>query len=135
MCAGIPFTFIREKEDMTIKRILLAICASLALITAGYGLRGNLGQGSVLPNVQAQEPGRKCSVKTLKGAFEQIIGNSPAMREMLSIAHKVAESEVSSVLLQGPSGTGKDLVAKAIHYQSHRGDGPFVELRGTSHSM
>ncbi len=61
-------------------------------------------------------------------SFEQIIGNSPAMREMLSIARKVAESEVSSVLLQGPSGTGKDLVAKAIHYQSHRGDGPFVAI-------
>ncbi len=60
--------------------------------------------------------------------FEQIIGNSPAMREMLAIARKVAESEVSSVLLQGPSGTGKDLVAKAIHYQSHRGDGPFVAI-------
>jgi DNA-binding NtrC family response regulator len=61
-------------------------------------------------------------------SFEQIIGNSPAMREMLSIARKVAESEVSSVLLQGPSGTGKDLVAKAVHYQSHRGDGPFVAI-------
>ena len=61
-------------------------------------------------------------------SFEQIIGNSPAMREMLVIARKVAESEVSSVLLQGPSGTGKDLVAKAIHYQSHRGDGPFVAI-------
>jgi DNA-binding NtrC family response regulator len=61
-------------------------------------------------------------------SFEQIIGNSPAMREMLAIARKVAESEVSSVLLQGPSGTGKDLVAKAIHYQSHRGDGPFVAI-------
>src|SRR5215471_8713050 len=54
---------------MTIKRILLAICASVALITAGYSLRSNLGQGSLLPNVQAQEPGRKCSLKTLKGAF------------------------------------------------------------------
>jgi DNA-binding NtrC family response regulator len=61
-------------------------------------------------------------------SFDQIIGNSPAMREMLAIARKVAESEVSSVLLQGPSGTGKDLVAKAIHYQSHRGDGPFVAI-------
>ncbi|HXT62571.1 MAG TPA: sigma-54 dependent transcriptional regulator [Pyrinomonadaceae bacterium] len=61
-------------------------------------------------------------------SFDQIIGNSPAMREMLTIARKVAESEVSSVLLQGPSGTGKDLVAKAIHYQSHRGDGPFVAI-------
>jgi two-component system, NtrC family, response regulator AtoC len=61
-------------------------------------------------------------------SFTQIIGESPAMREMLAIAHKVAESEVSSVLLQGPSGTGKDLVAKAIHYQSVRAEGPFIAI-------
>jgi DNA-binding NtrC family response regulator len=61
-------------------------------------------------------------------SFDQIIGNSPAMREMLEIAQKVAESEVSSVLLQGQSGTGKDLVVKAIHYQSNRANGPFVAI-------
>jgi two-component system response regulator AtoC len=61
-------------------------------------------------------------------SFAQIIGQSPAMREMLDIAQKVAESEVSSVLLQGPSGTGKDLVAKAIHYQSVRAQGPFIAI-------
>ncbi|HEV8590366.1 MAG TPA: sigma-54 dependent transcriptional regulator [Pyrinomonadaceae bacterium] len=61
-------------------------------------------------------------------SFDHIIGNSPAMRETLSIAQKVAESEVSSVLLQGESGTGKDLVAKAIHYQSNRAEGPFVAI-------
>src|SRR6185503_17483196 len=43
-------------------------------------------------------------------SFNQIVGESPAMREMLALSHKVAESEVSSVLLQGESGTGKDLV-------------------------
>jgi DNA-binding NtrC family response regulator len=61
-------------------------------------------------------------------SFDQIVGTSPAMREMLAIARKVAESEVSSVLLQGESGTGKDLVAKAIHYQSNRADGPFIAI-------
>ncbi len=61
-------------------------------------------------------------------SFDQIIGESPAMKEMLGIARKVAESEVSSVLLQGESGTGKDLVAKAIHYQSNRSEGPFVAI-------
>ena len=60
--------------------------------------------------------------------FAQIIGESGAMREMLALAHKVAESEVSSVLLQGESGTGKDLVAKAIHYHSARADNPFVAI-------
>jgi transcriptional regulator with PAS, ATPase and Fis domain len=40
----------------------------------------------------------------------------------------VAESEVSSVLLQGESGTGKDLVAKAIHYSSRRAELPFIAI-------
>src|SRR5262249_24043881 len=50
--------------------------------------------------------------------FDQIVGESPVMKRMTALAHKVAESEASSVLLQGESGTGKDLVAKAIHYGS-----------------
>src|SRR5580765_3983861 len=61
-------------------------------------------------------------------SFDQIIGSSPAIREMLAMSQKVAESEVSSVLLQGESGTGKDLVAKAIHYHSNRAEGPFVAI-------
>jgi len=61
-------------------------------------------------------------------SFDQIVGSSAAMREMLSLARKVAESEVSSVLLQGESGTGKDLVAKAIHYHSARADNPFIAI-------
>ncbi len=61
-------------------------------------------------------------------SFDQIVGESPAIREMLALAQKVAESEVSSVLLQGESGTGKDLVAKAIHYHSARADNPFVAI-------
>lgn len=60
--------------------------------------------------------------------FDQIVGESPGMREMFQLARKVAESEVSSVLLQGESGTGKDLAAKAIHYSSHRADAPFVPI-------
>ena len=66
--------------------------------------------------------------RLLEFAFEQIVGQSPAMQKMLSLAAKVAESEVSSVLLQGESGTGKDLVAKAIHYGSRRADRPFVAI-------
>lgn len=60
--------------------------------------------------------------------FRQIVGESPAMKKMLSLAAKVAESDISSVLLQGESGTGNDLVAKAIHYGSLRADGPFVAV-------
>jgi DNA-binding NtrC family response regulator len=61
-------------------------------------------------------------------SFDQIVGESPALKKMLGLAAKVAESEVSSVLLQGESGTGKDLVAKAIHYGSNRSEGPFIAI-------
>ncbi|HKX32704.1 MAG TPA: sigma-54 dependent transcriptional regulator [Blastocatellia bacterium] len=60
--------------------------------------------------------------------FDQIIGQSPAMIEMMSLARKVAASEASSVLLLGESGTGKDLVAKATHYSSGRADQPFIAI-------
>ena len=60
--------------------------------------------------------------------FEQIIGESPAMRETISLARRVASSEVSSVLLQGESGSGKDCLAKAVHYASPRGHAPFVAI-------
>ncbi len=66
--------------------------------------------------------------RSTKFSFEQIIGKSPKMKEMLSLAKKVAESEVGAVLLQGESGTGKDLVAKAIHYTSRRSEKPFVAI-------
>ena len=61
-------------------------------------------------------------------SFDHIIGESPAMKKMLGLAAKVAESEVASVLLQGESGTGKDLVAKAIHYGSRRTGNPFIAI-------
>jgi DNA-binding NtrC family response regulator len=60
--------------------------------------------------------------------FDQIVGRSEVMRETLALARKVAESEVSSVLLVGESGTGKDLFVKAIHYASRRSTAPFVAI-------
>jgi two-component system, NtrC family, response regulator AtoC len=66
--------------------------------------------------------------RTLAFGFDQIIGESPAMRDTIHLARKVAESEASAVLLQGESGTGKDLIAKAIHYGSRRAAAPFVVI-------
>ncbi|MEQ1761695.1 MAG: sigma 54-interacting transcriptional regulator [Pyrinomonadaceae bacterium] len=60
--------------------------------------------------------------------FDRIIGESAKMAEMLAVAKKVAESDVSCVLLQGESGTGKDLVARAIHNSSARAGKPFVAI-------
>ena len=75
-----------------------------------------------------QEVGRIRQERARAFSFEQIIGDSGPMQQMLKIARKVAESEATAVLLQGESGTGKDLVAKAIHYGSRRSDAPFVAI-------
>jgi two-component system response regulator AtoC len=74
------------------------------------------------------EPRPLPRVPNRKFGFDQIVGQSPVLQEMLRLARKVAESEVSSVLLQGESGTGKDLVAKAIHYASKHADHSFIAI-------
>lgn len=56
-----------------------------------------------------------------------IIGRSPAMTTLLETVAQVAPSE-ATVLITGDSGTGKELIAGAIHFNSHRKDGPFIKL-------
>jgi len=56
-----------------------------------------------------------------------IIGQSPAMISLLETVAQVAPSE-ATVLITGDSGTGKELIAGAIHFNSHRKDGPFIKL-------
>jgi DNA-binding NtrC family response regulator len=57
--------------------------------------------------------------------FANIIGKSKKMQEVFSLIEKVAPSS-STVVIYGGSGTGKELVAKAIHYNSPRADQPFI---------
>src|SRR5690606_16567519 len=60
--------------------------------------------------------------------FDQIIGDSPAMEKAKNLALKIAESDVSSILLQGETGTGKDLFARALHYSSDRASAPYLAI-------
>jgi len=60
-----------------------------------------------------------------KNRIEDIIGNSSRMEEVFDMVHRVADSN-ATVLLRGESGTGKTLVAKALHANSSRTKGPFV---------
>ena len=61
-------------------------------------------------------------------AFDAIIGESEAMRQVKSLLARVASSRASTVLLTGETGTGKDLAAKAIHYNSDRATKAFVNI-------
>ena len=60
--------------------------------------------------------------------FDQIIGESPPMRETISLARRVSSSNVSCLLLQGESGVGKECLAKAVHHASPRAQAPFVPI-------
>lgn len=63
--------------------------------------------------------------------FGRIIGTSPALRQMMKRVEAVAETP-ASVLVQGESGVGKELVAHAIHMHSPRADGPLVKVNCAS---
>jgi DNA-binding NtrC family response regulator len=60
-------------------------------------------------------------------SFDDFLGESPAMQQVYSIIERVAVSSVD-VLVTGETGTGKELVARAIHKRSRRSTGPFVPV-------
>jgi len=62
-----------------------------------------------------------------RGAFGELVGSSPAMREIYSLVEQIAPSS-ASVLITGESGTGKELVARTIHQLSPRHDRAFVGI-------
>jgi DNA-binding NtrC family response regulator len=62
-----------------------------------------------------------------KYKFDQIIGTSEQIQNVLRLIERVADSD-STVLVTGESGTGKELIARAIHYNSSRSTGPFIPI-------
>src|ERR1700739_3878377 len=76
----------------------------------------------------------RTEVQSLRGevrrhtGYHEVVAVSPKTTELMSFVQKVAASEATTILIQGESGTGKDLVAKTIHYESSRQNGPFVAI-------
>src|SRR6476619_1353350 len=76
----------------------------------------------------------RTEVQSLRGevhrraGYHNVVGVSAKMTELLNFVRKVAASEATTILIQGESGTGKDLIAKTIHYESARQNGPFVAI-------
>ncbi len=135
---------LREIKERQAEAVVIMITANVLIENTISALRGGaydfIGKPVNLEELRVtirngleahelrREVGQVRKERARQWNFEQIIGESPTIREMLDLARKVAESEVSSVLLQGESGTGKDLVAKAVHYASRRADRPFVAI-------
>jgi two-component system response regulator AtoC len=76
----------------------------------------------------------RTEVQNLRGevrrgaGYSSVIGTSSKMIELMNFVRKVAASEATTILIQGESGTGKDLIAKSIHYESNRQEKPFVAI-------
>jgi len=68
-----------------------------------------------------------CLVEEIRSDRDAIVGDSPALRRVLALAAQVAPTD-STVLIQGETGTGKELVAQAIHDRSPRRERPLVRI-------
>ena len=68
----------------------------------------------------------KEEISEVKG-FDEIVGKSDALKYVLTRVEQVAKTD-ATVLLQGETGVGKELIARAIHEKSSRSDGPYVKV-------
>ena len=76
--------------------------------------------------LQAQNRYLRDEIKSVNN-FDEIVGGSPALVKVLERVERVAPTD-STVLIQGETGTGKELIARAIHARSQRRDAPFVKV-------
>ena len=63
-----------------------------------------------------------------RAAYHDVVGESQRMQDLMSFVNKVASSEATTILIQGESGTGKDLISRAIHFESRRKDKPLIVI-------
>ena len=92
-------------------------------------LKNHDGQvAGFLETVEDMRPFRELDTKISKAySFAHLVGRSPQMEKVFQILPVMAQSD-SSVLITGETGTGKDVVAEAIHQASSRSKGPFVKV-------
>ena len=74
------------------------------------------------------EPTKKENEDGISIGDFKIVASSPKMKAVLKFARRVAESEASTILIEGESGTGKDVIAQFMHHFGNRRKGPFVSL-------
>ena len=74
-----------------------------------------------------REPSRVKADSPTSYKFEHIVGNSPAMQAVYDLVRRLLDND-TTVLITGETGTGKELIARALHYNSVRKDGPFIPV-------
>ena len=89
-----------------------------------FGTRDRGSESAEPPAAVAAQLGEP---NTAVGDF-RMVAVSPAMNSILKLARRIAESEAATILLEGESGTGKDVLAQFIHHSSKYRTGPFIAL-------
>lgn len=90
------------------------------------GLLGILERASLRQQERLQHQRLRAQIRS-HAAFASIIGKSRKMRELFDMVEAVAGSD-ANILIQGENGTGKELIANAIHQRSGRAAGPFIKI-------
>lgn len=88
-----------------------------------FGATLTLGESAICVDV-ANEPE---PTRPVRDSFRALLGRSPAMRELFGLLERLAPTDLA-VFIEGPTGSGKELVARALHDDSPRAKGPFVVL-------
>ena len=122
LCDGIE----RENTEFVVHKTGRRVSASASLLRDDLG--ATIGAVAVIREISNRRPtGTPASLQPHSITLDDIVGNSLATRELKEWAARAADSP-STVLINGETGTGKELFAQAIHNASPRRDRPFIAL-------
>lgn len=118
---------------------LIGVSDLPSIVNSTVRLHGNNGRGRLavirtrqLFDETGQMTGALATIKEITeegpGQQSEVIAQSQSMRDVLHFVRRVAASEATTILLEGENGTGKDLIAKTLHYQSLRQAEPFIAI-------
>jgi transcriptional regulator with GAF, ATPase, and Fis domain len=128
-----------EEQDETLIAIVANLCASAihnARLYRREQERRESLEGTVAERTrELQRTSRELSVvrelraqEARRYDFNDIVGTSRAIQETRRLLRKIVTSPASTILVTGENGTGKDLVAKVVHFQSSRAAAPFMNI-------
>jgi PAS domain S-box-containing protein len=118
-------------------RQVVGECAGFPTGTVTFQLHNGQPRTVIIRTVQVRDDsgavqGEVATIKDITEKSESrscaIVAESQIMRDLLSLVRRVAVSEATSILIEGENGTGKDLIAKLLHYQSLRQAEPFLAI-------
>ncbi len=141
---GSGLDLLEEIKDMSPETIVIMITGNISVPNTIAALRGGahdfIGKPVRLEELRVtlrnaievkrlrRDVRTTSNVQKSRFDFDQIIGESQPIIRAKELAARVAASDVNAILLQGETGTGKDLFARAIHYASERADAPYLAI-------